>query len=57
MEALRLLAAWWETSRLTLVPWSRHRAGDATGATVADVIVLPSGYRPAHLDERPAEVR
>jgi hypothetical protein len=28
----------------------------AAGATVADVLVLPPGYTPAHLDERLAEV-
>jgi hypothetical protein len=56
MEALRLLAAWWDRTRPTLVPWGRHRDGDAAGTTVADVHV-PSGYRPAHLGERPAEVR
>jgi hypothetical protein len=54
VEALRLLAAWWDSSRPTRAPWGRRRAGDAAGT---DVLVLPSGYRPAHLDERLAEVR
>ena len=56
VEALRLLSAWWDTSRPTPAPRGRHRAGDAADARVADVLVLPSGYRPAHLDERLAEV-
>jgi hypothetical protein len=53
VEALRLVAAWWDSSRPTRAPWGRRRAGDVVGA---DVLVLPSGYRPAHLDERLAEV-
>jgi hypothetical protein len=53
VEALRLLSEWWESSRPVRAPWDRRRAA---GATVADVLVLPLGYRPAHLDERPAEV-
>ncbi len=56
VEALRLLAAWWDSSRPTRAPWGRRRAGDVAGATVADVLVPPSGYQPAHLDERLAEV-
>ena len=53
VEALRLVATWWDSSRPTRAPWGRRRAGDAAAA---DVLVLPSGYRPAHLDERLAEV-
>jgi hypothetical protein len=56
VEALRLLAAWWDSSRPTRGPWGRRRAGGDLGVT-ADVLVLPPGYRPAHLDERLAEVR
>ena len=56
VEALRLLAAWWDSSRPTRARSGRRRAGDATDATVADVLVLPPGYTPAHLDERLAEV-
>jgi hypothetical protein len=54
VEALRLLAAWWESSRPVRAPRGRRRP---TGATAADVLVLPPGYRTAHLDERLAEVR
>ena len=42
VEALRLLAAWWDSSR--------------PGTTVTDALALPSGYRPARRDERLAEV-
>jgi len=56
VEARRLLAAWWDSSRPTRAPWGRRRALGAD-ATVSDVLVLPSGYRPAHLDERLAEGR
>jgi Glyoxalase-like domain len=55
-EALRLLSEWWDASRPTRARWGRRRAATATGATVADVLVLPAGYQPAHLDERLAEV-
>ena len=44
VEALRLLSEWWDSSRR------------AAGGAVADVLVLPPGCRPAHLDERPAKV-
>jgi hypothetical protein len=50
VQALRLLAEWWDASRGSRTPWRPRR-------TVADVLVLPPGYRPAHLDERLAEVR
>jgi hypothetical protein len=56
VEALRLLTAWWDSSRPTRAPWGRRRAEGAAGVTVGDVLVLPAGYRPAHLDERLAEV-
>ena len=56
VEALRLLAAWWDSSHPTCAPWSRRRAGGTASTTVADVLVLPPGYQPAHLDERLAEV-
>jgi hypothetical protein len=49
-EALRLLWEWWDAR-----PPGRFRR--TAGAMVADVLVLPPGYRPAHLDERFAEVR
>jgi hypothetical protein len=52
-EALRLLSEWWEASRPTRARWGRRRA---VGATVADALVLPAGYQPAHLDERLAEM-
>ncbi len=55
VEALRLLAEWWECPRWSRAPWTRRRAVGAA-ATVADLLVLPPGYRPAHLDERLAEV-
>ena len=47
VEALRLLSEWWESSRPVPAPWRRRRA---TGATVADALVLPPGHRPAHLE-------
>jgi hypothetical protein len=56
VEALRLLSEWWDSSRQGGAPWGRRRPASATGGTVADVLVLPLGYRPAHLDERLAEV-
>jgi len=46
VEALRLLGAWWDSSRPTR----------ASRGWRKDVLVLPSGYQPAHLDERLAEV-
>jgi hypothetical protein len=49
VEALRLLAAWWDA------PGGRRRPV-RLGRAVADVLVVPPGYRPAHLDERLAEV-
>jgi hypothetical protein len=49
LEALRLLWERWD-ARLT----GRFRR--TAGATVADVLDLPPGYTPAHLDERLAEV-
>jgi hypothetical protein len=55
LEALRLLSDWWGSSRRALTPWGRRRAVGATGAAVADVLVLPPGYAPAHLNERLAE--
>ena len=56
VEALRLLTAWWDSSRPAPAPWNRRRAGEAASATVANVLDLPPGYAPAHLDERLAEV-
>lgn len=55
VEALRLLADWWD-SRPSRPPRARRRNLTARGARVADVLVLPPGYRPAHLDERLAKV-
>jgi hypothetical protein len=48
LEALRLLWEWWDAR-----PPGRFRRTAA--ATVTDVLVLPPGYTPAHLDERLAE--
>jgi hypothetical protein len=56
VEALRQLSEWWDSSRRSRAPWGRPRAAGAADATVADVVVLPPGYTPAHLDERLAEV-
>jgi hypothetical protein len=56
VEALRLLAAWWDSSRPTRASWRWGRAGGTATTTVTDVLALPSGYRPAHLDERVADV-
>ena len=56
VEALRLLSERWDSSRRSRPPRRRRRKLTAPGATVTDVLVLPSGYRPAHLDERTAEV-
>ncbi len=55
VEALRLLAAWRPAPRWSRAPWTRRRAVWAD-ATVADGLVLPPGYTPAHLDERLAGV-
>jgi hypothetical protein len=56
VQALHLLSEWWDSSRRSRPPWGRRRAVGAADATVADVLVLPPGYTPAHLDERLAEV-
>jgi hypothetical protein len=50
LEALRLLSEWWDARP----PGRLRRTANAAG-TVADALVLPPGYRPAHLDERLAE--
>jgi hypothetical protein len=55
VKALRLLSDWWD-SRRSRPSWGLRWNLNARGATVADVLVLPSGYRPAHLDERLAKV-
>jgi hypothetical protein len=57
LEALRLVSEWWDSSRRGRAPWGQRRAVAAGEHPVADVLVLPSGYTPAHLDERLAEVR
>jgi hypothetical protein len=56
LEALRLLSGWWDSSRRARATRGRRRPARATGGTVADVLVLPPGHRPAHLDERLPEV-
>jgi hypothetical protein len=56
VEALRLLSEWWDSSRRSQPPWGRRRTLTGPGGTAADALVLPSGYTPAHLDERLAEV-
>jgi hypothetical protein len=56
VEALRLLSEWWDAAHRDWAPWDWRRAVRAAGGTVADELVLPPGYRPAHLDERLAEV-
>jgi hypothetical protein len=56
VEALRFISEWWDSSRRSRSPWGLRRNVAARGATVADVLVLPPGYTPAHLDERLAEV-
>ena len=56
VQALRLLEEWWDSPRRSRTPWGRRRAAGAVGARMADVLVLPPGYTPAHLDERLAEV-
>ena len=55
LEALRLLSDWWDSHPSRLAR-GRRRNLTARDVTVADVLVLPPGYRPAHLDERLAEV-
>jgi hypothetical protein len=50
VQALRLLAEWWDSSRRSWPPWGLRQGGGTAGA--ADVLVLPTGWRPAHLDER-----
>jgi hypothetical protein len=50
LEALRLLSERWDAR----LPGRFRRTADA-GGTGADVLVLPPGYTPAHLDERLAE--
>ena len=37
-------------------PWKLRRAAGPADATTADVLVLPPGYTPAHLDERLGQV-
>jgi hypothetical protein len=56
VEALRLLSEWWDSSRWSGARWGLRRAVGRAGDPAADVLVLPPGYRPAHLDERLAEV-
>jgi hypothetical protein len=48
LEALRLLSERWDAR----LPGRFRRTA---GAAVADVLVLPPGYTPAHLDERLAQ--
>ena len=55
VEALRLLSDWWD-SHHSRPPRGRRRHLTARGATATDVLALPPGYAPAHLDERLAEV-
>jgi hypothetical protein len=52
VEALHLLSEWWDSSRRSRSPWRRRQNLAAQGGTVADVLVLPPGYTPAHLDKR-----
>ncbi len=56
VEALRILSEWWGSSRRHRTPRGLRQAAGAPGATVADALALPPGYRPTHLDERLAEV-
>lgn len=55
VEALRLLTNWWDSSGRRALR-GRRQAGGAADGRVADVLPLPPGYRPAHLDERLAQV-
>lgn len=52
VQALRLLSEWWDSSRRGRPAWGLRRAGRTAEGTAADVLVLPTGWRPAHLDER-----
>jgi hypothetical protein len=52
VEALRLLSDWWNSPRRSRSQWGRRQHLAAQGGTAADVLVLPPGYTPAHLDER-----
>jgi hypothetical protein len=52
VQALRLLSEWWDSSRRGRPALGLRRAGGMAGDRAADVLVLPSGWRPAHLDER-----
>jgi hypothetical protein len=54
--ALRLLSEWWDSARRDRASWAQRRTVGAADGSVADVLALPAGYRPAHLDERLAEV-
>ena len=56
VQALRLLSEWWDSSRRSRAPWKHRRAAGPADATTADVLVLPPGYTPAHLDERLGQV-
>ena len=52
VQALRLLSEWWDSSRRGRPAWSLRRSGDTARDMAADALVLPTGWRPAHLDER-----
>jgi hypothetical protein len=52
VEALRLLAEWWDSSRRGRPASGLRRAGGTARGAAADVPVPPTGWRPAHLDER-----
>jgi len=52
VQALRLLAEWWDSSRRSWPPWGLRQGGSTAGAAAADVLGLPTDWRPAHLDER-----
>jgi hypothetical protein len=56
LEALRLVSEWWASPRRSRRPEGPRRAGSGGRRPVADTLVLPPGYTPAHLDERLAEV-
>jgi hypothetical protein len=51
VQALRLLSEWWDSSRRGRASWRQRRAVGAAGTRAGDVVVLPPGYRPGHLDE------